>query len=262
MLTSLHANSPLPLAPSRAPLLSRSQRRNSPGASLPPYPSTPAPCPRRTTNPPPPSPSQDKHSSGTEANQHQASSTTHRPSDQWKFRPPYRLASPSDSLPIKWRGKCHCGAVCYTLSRSRPLAAKYCHRTTCQRQHGAPFQWAAIFHKTDVNFTQGHHDLGWYDPAGKATGHTLPCKVKCGHWGTPVMDEGRRMVLLFPTLVEGIETQEGRGAFKAGCHIFYGERVVDVRDGLRKWEGMDGGSRVLDEETGEVIEGGEGEGEI
>lgn len=74
------------------------------------------------------------------------------------------------------------------------------------------------------------------------------------------MDEGRRMVLLFPTLVEGIETQEGRGAFKAGCHIFYGERVVDVRDGLRKWEGMDGGSRVLDEETGDVIEGGEGEG--
>lgn len=67
-------------------------------------------------------------------------------------------------------------------------------------------------------------------------------------------------MFLFPTSVEGIETQEGRGSFKAGCHIFYGERVVDVRDGLRKWEGMDGGSRVLDEETGEVIEGGEGEG--
>lgn len=27
---------------------------------------------------------------------------------------------------------------------------------------GAPFQWAAIFHKEDINFTHGHHDLGWY----------------------------------------------------------------------------------------------------
>lgn len=66
-------------------------------------------------------------------------------------------------------------------------------------------------------------------------------------------------MLLFPTLVEGINTREGREAFRAGCHIFYGQRVVDVRDRLRKWEGMNDESRLLDEETGEVIDGGEGE---
>lgn len=65
-------------------------------------------------------------------------------------------------------------------------------------------------------------------------------------------------MLLFPTLVEGISTREGREAFRAGCHIFYGQRVVDVRDRLRKWEGMNDESRLLDEETGEVIDGGEG----
>lgn len=144
----------------------------------------------------PPDPSQDKRSDGTEPHQHQAGSTTHRPEDQWKFRPPYSLASPSDSVSVKWRGKCHCGAIRYTISRARPLAAKYCHCTTCQRLHGAPFQWAAIFHKTDINFTQGHHDLGWYDPAGKKTNHTLPCKVKCAYCGTPVMDEGRYVTQL------------------------------------------------------------------
>lgn len=144
----------------------------------------------------PPDPSQDKRSDGTEPHQHQAGSTTHRPEDQWKFRPPYSLASPSDSIPVKWRGKCHCGAIRYSISRARPLAAKYCHCTTCQRLHGAPFQWAAIFHKTDINFTQGHHDLGWYDPAGKKTNHTLPCKVKCAYCGTPVMDEGRYVTQL------------------------------------------------------------------
>ncbi|KAK0738190.1 Mss4-like protein [Schizothecium vesticola] len=210
---------------------------------------------------PPRDPSQDKRSDGTEPHQHQAGSSTHRPEDEWKFRPPYRIAEHSPSeFSVKWRGKCHCGAVRYELSRARPLASKYCHCTTCQRLHGAPFQWAAIFHKTDINFTQGHHDLGWYDAAAKSTTHHLPCKVQCAYCRTPVMDEGRNMILLFPTLIEGINTDEGRSAFKAGCHMFYGQRVVEVRDGLPKWKGMNDDSVLLDEETGEEIEGGEGNG--
>lgn len=68
------------------------------------------------------------------------------------------------------------------------------------------------------------------------------------------------MILLFPTLIEGINTDEGRSAFKAGCHMFYEQRVVDVRDGLPKWAGMNDDSALLDEETGEEIEDGEGEG--
>ncbi|KAK1826278.1 Mss4-like protein [Podospora conica] len=207
-------------------------------------------------------PSQDKRSDGTEPHQHQAGSSTTRDEDQWKFRPPYRLADDDDTAPfdVKWRAKCHCGAVRYELSRARPLAAKYCHCTTCQRLHGAPFQWAAIFHKEDVRFTQGHHDLGWYDAGAKSQAHKLPCKVQCAYCRTPIMDEGRNMVLLFPTLVEGINTGEGREAFKAGCHMFYKQRVVDVRDGLPKWAGMNDDSELVDEETGEVIEGKEEEG--
>lgn len=69
------------------------------------------------------------------------------------------------------------------------------------------------------------------------------------------MDEGRNMILLFPTLIEGINTPEGREAFKATCHMFYPQRVVDVKDGLPKFEGLAGGSDMCDEETGEVVEG-------
>ena len=66
----------------------------------------------------------------------------------------------------------------------------------------APFQWAAIFHKEDINFKNGHHNLEWYDPSSKSTEHQLPCKVRCSFCHSPIMDEGRNMILLFPSLIK------------------------------------------------------------
>ncbi|KAK4233897.1 Mss4-like protein [Achaetomium macrosporum] len=198
-----------------------------------------------------------KRSDGNEPHQYQAGSTTHRKEDEWKTRPPYRIHDKAENFDVKWKGKCHCGAVQYQLSREKPLASKYCHCTTCQRMHGAPFQWAAIFHKTDINFTNGHHDLGWYDPTAKSTTHHLPCKVQCAYCRTPIMDEGRNMILLFPTLIEGINTPKGREAFKPQCHMFYPQRVVDIKDGLPKFKGLADESPLVDEETGEEIPGNE-----
>ncbi|KAK0624316.1 Mss4-like protein [Immersiella caudata] len=196
-----------------------------------------------------------KESNGEKPHQYQAGSSTDREEDQWKHRAPYRIHDKAEDFPVKWKGKCHCGAVQYELSREKPLASKYCHCTTCQRMHGAPFQWAAIFHKEDINFTNGVHDLGWYDPTAKSTTHHLPCKVQCAYCRTPIMDEGRNMILLFPTLIEGINTDEGREAFKAQCHMFYTQRVVDIRDGLPKFKGLSDQSPLVDEETGEEIPG-------
>ena len=57
------------------------------------------------------------------------------------------------------------------------------------------------------------------------------------------------MVMLFPTLVHGINTMAGTEAFKATCHLFYSQRVVDFdRDGRDKWEGLDKQSQRLDDE--------------
>lgn len=78
---------------------------------------------------------------------------------------------------------------------------------------GAPFQWAAIFHKEDINFTRGHEGLEWYDSAKRETKHTLPCKVRCVHCKTPIMDEGRRMILLFPTLIH-LKSEQAKRDFR------------------------------------------------
>lgn len=117
---------------------------------------------------------------------------------------------------------------------------------------GAPFQWAAIFHKEDINFTHGHHDLAWYDSGEKTTRHKLPCKVSCAYCHSWIMDEGRNMILLFPSLIkfgggkdfvekddEGREERREkarveREKFTPSCHMFYGQRCVDVNDGLPK----------------------------
>lgn len=69
------------------------------------------------------------------------------------------------------------------------------------------------------------------------------------------MDEGRNMILLFPTLIEGINTKKGREAFAAQCHMFYPQRVVDVKDGLPKFSRLADESDLCDEETGQVMEG-------
>lgn len=78
----------------------------------------------------------DKRSHGNEPHRYQAGSTTDREKDQWKLRAPYRIRDEGEQFEVKWRGKCHCGAIQYQLSRDKPLASKYCHCTTCQRMHG------------------------------------------------------------------------------------------------------------------------------
>ena len=62
------------------------------------------------------------------------------------------------------------------------------------------------------------------------------------------------MILLFPGLIEEIMSTKGREAFKATCHMFYNQRVVDFHgDGITKFEGMDSMSNKLDDD-GNVID--------
>ena len=64
-------------------------------------------------------------------------------------------ASPDDpNFVPKYTASCHCQAVRYEVSED-PVSSKVCHCVGCQKLHGAPMQWAAIFHKRAVRFTKG-----------------------------------------------------------------------------------------------------------
>jgi hypothetical protein len=179
--------------------------------------------------------------------------------EEWKERAPYSIHNDNEKFGALYEASCHCGKVSYQLNRKEPLDSKLCHCTTCQTQHAAPFQWAAIFHKEDINFTNGHQNLEWYDPSTKSIEHKLPCKVRCSFCHSPIMDEGRSMILLFPSLIH-FPDNESKLNFKPRyicvlasflqffgsclinflrCHMFYGQRVMDIPDGLPKWTGLD-----------------------
>ncbi|KAF2125565.1 hypothetical protein P153DRAFT_300183 [Dothidotthia symphoricarpi CBS 119687] len=170
---------------------------------------------------------------------------------EWKQHAPYKIHDTSE-FDVKYEANCHCGKVKYQLSRREPLDSKLCHCTTCQTQHAAPFQWAAIFHKEDINFTHGHHELEWYDPSSKSIEHKLPCKVRCSYCHSPIMDEGRKMILLFPSLIH-LKTDEDKAYFKPRCHMFYGQRVIDIPDGLPKWTGINNDSDLIEDSPPEKV---------
>ncbi|KAM0744577.1 hypothetical protein ACQRIT_001066 [Beauveria bassiana] len=172
--------------------------------------------------------------------------------DKWKTRPPYRVHLPNDKFHTLYEASCHCGRVKYQLGREKPLDSKLCHCTTCQTQHAAPFQWAAIFHKDDINFVKGHHCLEWYDPTEKTVEHKLPCKVRCNYCHSPIMDEGRNMILLFPSLIH-FKSDKERENFKPRLHMFYQQRVMDVPDGLPKWSGINEDSELIEDSPPEKI---------
>ncbi|KAK1512536.1 uncharacterized protein CCOS01_14776 [Colletotrichum costaricense] len=178
--------------------------------------------------------------------------TTNSKDEHWKTQAPYIAPGKShphgEAFHKKIRGACQCGQVTYWLSKDEPLASKFCHCRDCQKMHGAPFQWAAIFHKEDLAFDNGVDGLTFYSSGKNLQGHDLPCKVSCGFCGSRIMDEGRNMVLLFPGLLH-FDGEEKRKKFDVQKHIFYGQRVVDLPDGKPKWSGLDEKSELMEEEV-------------
>ncbi|KAI1640563.1 glutathione-dependent formaldehyde-activating, GFA [Biscogniauxia mediterranea] len=193
--------------------------------------------------------------------------------EEWKNRAPYRTTTPSsdpdpdhdpDKKPKKqyYTARCHCGRVRYWLSRDRPLAAKFCHCVDCQALHGAPFQWAAIFDKADLHFEPGAVDgLAFYHAGTREPGYRLPVKVSCATCHAPIMDEGRRMVLMFPAIIE-FGDAEHKKYFDPQCHIFYSQRVVDLPDGKPKWTGLDGTSELMKDVDAQEMESVVGKREV
>ena len=154
------------------------------------------------------------------------------------------FAQDTDGRATLYRASCHCGAVGYE-ALADPVDAKICHCRDCQSLHGAPMQWAAIFHKHDVRFVSGTDQLNFYAATEKSAQRLLPCKVRCGVCGTLIADEGRRMWLAFPSLFDFGAPPHVPEAFKPSCHIFYASRVFEISDGLPKWAGHKDQSTLL-----------------
>ena len=161
----------------------------------------------------------------------------------WRAGPPYAPPDGGDPRPARHRAQCFCGAVAFEVYAD-PVDAKICHCRACQTLHGAPFQWAVIFHKRDVRFLRGLDELHFYNSELGRSEHILPCKLSCNRCRAPIADEGRNMFLAFGPLFGFESTEAIPLAFRPSCHIFYGARVIDVADGRPKYLGHKGVGRI------------------
>lgn len=155
----------------------------------------------------------------------------------WTAQPPY--GGPG-SFSAKYVAMCFCKRVRFEVN-AEPVTSKICDCTICQRLHGAPAQWAALFAKSAVRFSAvSLQHLRWYHVQTdtvciNGAERVLPSKVQCSHCGTWVADEGRNMFMTFPTL---FDFGERRGperypaSFRPRCHIFCGSRSLAFEDGL------------------------------
>ncbi|RJE27488.1 hypothetical protein PHISCL_00222 [Aspergillus sclerotialis] len=100
-------------------------------------------------------------------------------------------------------------------------------------------------------FNKGASGLTFYNSAHRSREYETPTKVCCSFCRSPIMDEGRRVCLIFPESIDfgdsPEEKLEWRKAFEVSCHIFYEERVLEILDGKTKWAGIDNNSEMLDD---------------
>ncbi|WVR05787.1 hypothetical protein IAU60_002812 [Kwoniella sp. DSM 27419] len=205
--------------------------------------------------------SKENQKNGAEGDDKQEEDEDKHNDDEWLKKPPFRVGESREGWKTKWRESCWCGKTAFAYDAD-PLQAKMCHCEDCQRLHGAPAQLAAVFKKDNVRLDSGHEWIGFMSAHGEvhplsATPSPLPRKISCRACGSPLMDEGRNMIMAFPPAFEWTRThkevkkQKGEGehnepgkgevgmpkVFQPQCHIFYERRVVDVKDGLPKWRG-------------------------
>lgn len=165
------------------------------------------------------------------------------------FKPPYFWHS--DEFEVKWTSSCWCGKVKFEYAGD-PIDAKHCHCTQCQRLHGAPFQYAALFHKTSVRMHKGCDPtfVDFFSTHRKHSEHDVPCKVSCRNCRSSLMDEGRNMIMAYPS---SFNFPDGHvpSAFAPSCHIFYKEAIIEIDDGVPKWSGHKDLSELLPHAAGE-----------
>ncbi|KAK4153463.1 Mss4-like protein [Chaetomidium leptoderma] len=135
---------------------------------------------------------------------------------------------------------CECGAIHFTTPTPSPLALYLCHCTECRKQSSSAFGTSAIFPAAGLFPLSA--DLSsklslWTRPTSE--GRTLDCYF-CSECGVRVMHRAREAdgterdtVRVKGGLVRGL-------VWEGAIHIYTRSAVVDVPDGVERWDGAPG----------------------
>ena len=121
------------------------------------------------------------------------------------------------------KARCACGAVEIALSGS-PVLQCYCHCSDCRDWLGAPGHGATGWPKAQVRWVKGADNVTTYKRTENS--HRKSCK-SCG--GAVLVEHPSIGVV--DVLASNIKDMK----FSPSMHIYYGERMIDMKDGLPKF---------------------------
>ena len=124
------------------------------------------------------------------------------------------------------KGACFCGAVEIEVTGT-PAAMGYCHCEDCRSWSAGPVNAFSLWAPDAVKVTRGEDKLATYNKTERSDrqfctdcgGH-----VMSGHPGMGLTDVYAATI---PTL-----------DFQPGVHVFYGEKVLSIKDGLPKFKNV------------------------
>ncbi|KAJ7610772.1 Mss4-like protein [Roridomyces roridus] len=142
------------------------------------------------------------------------------------------------------KGSCRCGSLSYSLT-AKPVVSVYCHCTQCQRANGAVFVAAMHYSPSAFSWT---HAAEVTPIEEKIEGYVLFRCATCYTCAATQIDATKNWAVRGTRLER--DGEDGNiinwEEVKPTSHIYYANRVVDVADGLPKWEGLPNKSTRLD----------------
>lgn len=121
-------------------------------------------------------------------------------------------------------GKCFCGAVELEVNGS-PEGMGYCHCDSCRSWSAGPVNAFSLWKPDSVTVKAGAEHIGMYQKTDNSQRQF--CKKCGGHLMTnhPAMGLVDVYAATIPTL-----------KFEPALHVFYGETVLHIKDGLPKFK--------------------------
>lgn len=122
----------------------------------------------------------------------------------------------------KLAGACFCGAVRISVT-GKPTAMGYCHCSDCRHWSAGPINAFSLWQPDAVRVESGADDIVSYHKTDAS--HRKFCRRCGGHLMTD--HPGMGLVDVYAAILPDLK-------FEPALHVFYGEKVVRIADGLPK----------------------------
>ena len=138
-----------------------------------------------------------------------------------------------------YEGECFCGRVKIEVNGA-PDAMGYCHCESCRHWSAGPINAFTLWQPESVQVKEGADAVVTYAKTNNSY------RKSCGECGGHLLTEHPSMGLtdVYSAIIPDLR-------FEPALHVFYGEKVIAVKDGLPKQKDMPaemGGSGILLEE--------------